>query len=207
MDMEQMQRTDITKVVEEHSKAAAPSRPARAPDHSTAAPSPETPKTPSIEGTPTSAPLWYVVIDEIVEGTVTFEAWPWPDVDPATLFMRFDLNQTRNRTVDLVDLQDKISTLRAETEEDSETASRPLRIGDVFRVEATKIEKLSEWRRVDDETHDMRREAQAALHAMAAPVLDREIAAELEKLARISKEQQGDTGVMQTSGTTASPTV
>jgi hypothetical protein len=53
----------------------------------------------------------------------------------------------------------------------------------------------------------MRREAQAALHAMAAPVLDREIAAELEKLARISKEQQGDTGVMQTSGTTASPTV
>jgi hypothetical protein len=148
-----------------------------------------------------------VVIDEIVEGTVTFEAWPWPDVDPATLFMRFDLNQTRNRTVDLVDLQDKISTLRAETEEDSETASRPLRIGDVFRVEATKIEKLSEWLRVDDETHDMRREAQAALHAMAAPVLDREIAAELEKLARISKEQQGDTGVMQTSGTTASPTV
>jgi hypothetical protein len=82
--------------------------------------------------------------------------------------------------VDLVDLQDKVNTLRAEAEEDSETASRPLRIGDVFRVEATKIEKLSEWRRVDDETHDMRREAQAALHAMAAPVLDREIAAELE---------------------------
>jgi hypothetical protein len=206
--MEQLQRTDITKVVEEHSKAAAPSRPARAPDHSTAAPSPKTPKTaPSKEVTPTSAPRWYVVIDEIVEGTVTFEAWPWPDVDPATLFMRFDLNQTRNKTVDLVDLQDKINTLRAETEKDSETASRPIRIGDVFRVEATKIEKLSEWRRVDDETHDMRREAQAALHAMAAPVLDREIAAELEKLARISKEQQGDTGVMQTSGTTASPTV
>jgi hypothetical protein len=207
MDMEQMQRTDITKVVEEHSKAAAASGPARAPDHSTAAPSPKPPKTPSKEATPTSAPWWYVVIDEIVEGTVTFEAWPWPDVDPATHYMRFDLNQTRNRTVDLVDLQDKVNTLRAEAEEDSETASRPLRIGDVFRVEATKIEKLSEWRRVHDETHDMRREAQAALHAMAAPVLDPGIAAELEKLARISKEQQGDTGVMQTSGTTASPTV
>lgn len=207
MDMDQVQRTDITKVVEEYSKAAPPSRPARAPALSTAASAPKLPKTASKELPPTSE-LWYVVIDEIVEGTVTFEAWPWPDVDPTTLYLRFDLDQTRNKTVDLVDLQDEINTLRAEFEKDSETAFRPLRIGDVFRVEATNIEKLGEWRRLDDETGHMRREAQAALHAMAAPVLDPATAAELEELAENSKMQPGGaTDVTQTFGTSASPAV
>jgi hypothetical protein len=199
--MEQAQRTDITKVVEDLSKTRA-----EAPGPPRKAPAPKPKKRPTKKLPATSKP-WYLVIDEIVEGTVTFEAWPWPDVDPATRFLKFDLNQTKNKTVDLVDLQKRVNALRTETEKDTEAASRPLRIGDVFEVEATNIEKLNGWRRVVDDTYQKRREARAALHAMAAPVLDPETASELEKLARESKLQPDDTDVIQTFGATASPAV
>jgi hypothetical protein len=140
---------------------------------------------------PSTAKPWYLVIDEIVEETVTFEAWPWPDVDPATRFLKFDLNQTKDKTLDLADLQKRINTLRADTEEEV-TASRPLRIGDVFQVEASNIGTLSTWRRVTDDTRRKRGEAEAALHTMAAPVLDPKTADELERLARASEPQPGD---------------
>jgi hypothetical protein len=197
--MDQLQRTDITKVVEELSKSESPGPPQKAP-----APKP---KKRSTKKLPATSKPWYMVIDEIVEGTVTFEAWPWPDVDPTTRFLKFDLNQTKNKTVDLVDLQKRINTLRTETEKDPEAASRPLRIGDVFAVDATNIEKLTSWRRVVDDTYQKRREARAALNAMAAPVLDAETAAELEKLAREAKKRPGDNDLAQTSGSTASPAV
>lgn len=199
--MEQVQRTDITKVVEDFSKTRA-----EAPGPPREAPAPKPKKTPT-KTLPASSKPWYLVIDEIVEGTVTFDAWPWPDVDPATRFLKFDLDQTKNKTVDLVDLQKRVNTLRIETEKEEANASRPLRIGDVFEVEATNIEKLSAWRRVVDDTYRKRGEARAALHAMAAPVLDAETAAELEKMARESKLRPGDTDVMPTFGATASPTV
>jgi hypothetical protein len=168
--MEQVQRTDITKVVEEYSKTAPPVLPTRSPASVATPPSEPKPPKPTPSERHRTSELWYVVVDEIVEGTVTFEAWPWPDVAPTTLFLRFDLNRTINKTVDLVDLQDEINTLRRESDKDSETASRPLRIGDVFRVEASDIETPGAWHRLEDETGNMRREAQAALSAMAAPI-------------------------------------
>ena len=111
---------------------------------------------------------WYVVIDEIVEDTVTFEAWPWPTIDPETRFLSFDLSQAKRKTVDRDKLQAAVNQRRAERDQ-SATADRPLRIGDVFEVRATKIRNPDTWDSVIDDTRRKRREAQAALHAMAAP--------------------------------------
>jgi hypothetical protein len=118
--------------------------------------------------TGTASEPWYVVIDEIVENTVTFEAWPWPTIDPATRFLSFDLGQAKRKTVDRDDLQAVVNQRRAERDQ-SATADRPLRIGDVFEVRATKIRNPDTWNAVIDDTRRKRREAQAALHAMAAP--------------------------------------
>jgi hypothetical protein len=44
---------------------------------------------------------WYVVVDEILEGLVTLEAWPWPRVSRKTRFLSFDLDRMRRMTVDM----------------------------------------------------------------------------------------------------------
>ena len=114
------------------------------------------------------AEAWYVVIDEIVEDTVTFEAWPWPTIDPATRFLSFDLDKGLRKTVGRNDLQAIVNERRAERDR-SATTDRPLRIGDVFEVTAARIRNPKTWVTVTDDTRRKRREAKAALHAMAAP--------------------------------------
>ncbi len=131
---------------------------------------------------------WYVVIDEIVETTVTFEAWPWPSIDPQTRFLSFDLSQTRRRTVDLDDLQQVVDRRRAERDA-SGAAERPLRIGDVFEVGADDVRDPTAWTVVVDDTRRKRREAQAALYAMAAPPLFH-ASEDLEAIARESEQSE-----------------
>lgn len=111
---------------------------------------------------------WYVVVDEIVEDTVTFEAWPWPSVNPSTRFLSFDLDKLRRKTEDRERLQQVVDRLRSE-QDMSTAATRPLRIGDVFQVVATRIKNIDRWEAVVDDTRRKRKAAQAALHAMAAP--------------------------------------
>jgi hypothetical protein len=38
-------------------------------------------------GRPTT---WYVIVDELVEGGVTLEAWPWPSLSPDSGHLAFD---------------------------------------------------------------------------------------------------------------------
>ncbi|MDH3306855.1 MAG: hypothetical protein OEO77_04995 [Acidimicrobiia bacterium] len=111
---------------------------------------------------------WYVVIDEIIELRVTAEAWPWPQVDPDTRFLSFDLSKTKRFTVDGPDLHRVVSEKRKGAD-DPEVTERSLRIGDVFEVRAERIQDPSTWKSVQDHTEKKRKEAQAAMHAMATP--------------------------------------
>lgn len=145
---------------------------------------------------------WYVVIDEIVEATVTYEAWPWPTIDAATRFLSFDLDRTRRKTVDLDELQAIVDRLRAE-QDASATKDRPLRIGDVFEVVADKIRDPSTWSAVVDDTRSKRKAAQAALYAMATPP-HFTTSHELEEIGRSIEAQEPRSG---TGSTRAFPAV
>lgn len=201
------QRANITKVVADLSRAVPSGRRAvkRGKRGPIEAPPPESRKR-YTKKLPSTAKPWYVVIDEIVEETVTFEAWPWPQIDETTNFLRFELDKRRSRTMDIVDLQKRVNQLREETEEAS-VAHRPLRIGDVFEVHAKTIKDLTTWRKLTDDTERKRKEARAALHAMAAPVLDAKTAATLEKLARNADPDAPDPTAQRGPGAQAFPAV
>jgi hypothetical protein len=125
---------------------------------------------------------WYVVIDDILEGRVTLEAWPWPTVNRATGYLSFDLGLTRRFIREAADVH-RVVTEHRRAHED-EAASRPLRIGDVFEVSTTDVADLSTWTDVSDHTRDKRAEARAALDAMATQPLPTDKAEQLERLAR-----------------------
>jgi len=190
------QRVDISKLVESHvaeEEADDPSqmyesvRPGRAMEASRAVPRKPAPD-PGFESLGPTGDPYYVVVDEIVEGTVTFEAWPWPGIDSATRYLSFDLDKTVRKTLDLATLQERVNTLRAALDL-SAGANRPLRVGDVFDVEATNVRDMSTWLSVVDDTQRKRREARAALDAMAAPP-HFEGAAELEEIARTPTDRE-----------------
>jgi hypothetical protein len=171
------QRVDIAKVVadflaqrspsdvEDIYESARPAGPIEAPCATPLepVPSPRRRPEPAAGGT-----QWYVVIDEIVETTVTFEAWPWPTIDPATRFLSFDLAKTKRKTVGRAGLQELVDQRRRQ-HDTSAAADRPLRIGDVFQVAAKNVRNPRTWTSVIDDTRRQRKAAQAALNAMAAP--------------------------------------
>ena len=126
---------------------------------------------------------WYVVIDDILEGRVTLEAWPWPAVNPTTGYLDFDLGLTRRFIRDAEEVY-RVVTEHRRVHDDEEAASRPLRIGDVFEVSTTNVADLSTWTDLADHTRDKRAEARAALDAMATQPLPADKAEELERLAR-----------------------
>lgn len=127
--------------------------------------------------------IWYVLVDEIVEGIVAIEAWPWPTVDPLTNYLSFDLDSVRQATFEASDLHPVVSSHRTGVEPET-TANRPLRIGDVFEVEAERIADLGTWKVVTDHTKEKRAEARAAMDAMATPPHTAPKAEEFERLAQ-----------------------
>jgi hypothetical protein len=129
---------------------------------------------------------WYAVVDEIIEGRVAIGAWPWPTVDPLTNYLSFDLERARQATFEAPDLHGVVSSHRSQGGAEA-TANRPLRIGDVFEVEAARISDLGTWTAVTDHTKEKRAEARAAMDAMATPPHPSDKAAEFERLAQ---EQQ-----------------
>lgn len=133
--------------------------------------------------TGTRAESWYVVVDDIFEGQVTIEAWPWPTVNPATHFLAFDLSRSKRMTREASLLHSVVSKHRLAST-DRALSGRPLRIGDVFKVQARKLIDIESWTSVVDHTHEKRVEANAALQAMAAPQHLPKEAEALEKLAR-----------------------
>jgi hypothetical protein len=124
-----------------------------------------------------------VVIDDILEGRVTLEAWPWPTVNRATGYLSFDLSLTRRFIREAEDVH-RVVTEHRRAHEDEAAASRPLRIGDVFEVSTTDVADLSTWDDVSDHTREKRAEARAALDAMASQPLATDKAEQLERLAR-----------------------
>lgn len=126
---------------------------------------------------------WYVVIDDILEGRVTLEAWPWPEVNRTTGYLSFDLGLTRRFIREAEDVH-RVVTEHRRAHEDEAAASRPLRIGDVFEVSTTDVADLSTWTGVSDHTRAKRAEARAALDAMATQPLATDKAEQLERLAR-----------------------
>ena len=134
---------------------------------------------------PREAPAgpWYVVIDDMLEGRVTLEAWPWPSVNRTTGYLDFDLSLTRRFIREAEEVY-RVVTAHRRTHDDEVAASRPLRIGDVFEMSATAVTDLSSWTGVRDHTRDKRAEARAALDAMATQPLPSDKAKQLERLAR-----------------------
>lgn len=126
---------------------------------------------------------WYVVIDEILEGRITLEAWPWPTVNRITGYLDFDLSSARRFTHEAEDVYRVVAEHRT-AHHDEAAATRPLRIGDVFEVDAADVADPSTWTDVRDHTRDKRAEARAALDAMATHPPPPEKAEELERLAR-----------------------
>ncbi len=170
------QRIDIAKMVDDFLEKQGGAEPEDMYESVTRRQPLEAPHATPMEPVPGTAPQpplprqdsWYVVIDEIVETTVTFEAWPWPSIDAATRFLSFDLTKTKRRTFDRDALQRIVDAGRRQ-QDMSPSADRPLRIGDVFEVTAKKIRDPRTWTSVVDDTRRQRKAAQAALHAMAAP--------------------------------------
>lgn len=126
---------------------------------------------------------WYVVIDDILEGRVTLEAWPWPAVNRTTGYLDFDLGMTRRFIREAEDVY-RVVTEHRRAGKDEAAASRPLRIGDVFEVDTTDVADLSTWTAVSDHTRSKRAEARAALDAMATQPLPTHKAEQIERLAR-----------------------
>ncbi len=116
---------------------------------------------------------WYVVIDEIVDERVTYEAWPWPGLSERG-HLAFDLAAGARRTVTAAILHRVVAGHRA-----GSASERPLRIGDTFRVTARSVATPTKWEAVEDVTQWARGKAQAAMYAVAAP---RKPEAEAEQL-------------------------
>jgi hypothetical protein len=178
MDATPQQRVDIAQLVGEYQGKS----PRRVKEELAEAPPPVV-EPPRRRRQPDQTEPWYVVIDEIIEGRVTLEAWPWPSVNPATRFLSFDLSQTRRFTWEADELHPVVSDNRS-TDDSDPAARRPLRIGDVFEVTATDITDLTTWTAVRDHTQQKRAEARAALDAMATPPHPTERAEQMEQLAR-----------------------
>jgi|SRR5919106_52489 hypothetical protein len=176
MDATPPQRVDIAQIVGEF-QGKTPRQARR--DARQAGPPTEQPRRAREE----PAGPWYVVIDEILEGRVTLDAWPWPVVNPTTGYLSFDLITTRRFTREAEDVYRAVAEHRR-AHHDETAATRPLRIGDVFEVGADDVTRLSSWTDVRDHTRDKRAEARAALDAMATHPLPADKAEELERLAR-----------------------
>lgn len=116
---------------------------------------------------------WYVVVDEIVDERVTYEAWPWPGLSDRG-HLAFDLAAGTRRTVTAATLHRVVADHRS-----GPAPERPLRIGDTFRVTARSVTAPTKWEAVEDVTQWARGKAQAAMYAMAAP---RKPEAEAEQL-------------------------
>ena len=168
------QRVDIAQVVGEFQGKS----PQRALRDAEAAAEPPRRRTREVPAGP-----WYVVIDDILEGRVTLEAWPWPAVNRTTGYLDFDLDLTRRFIREAEDVHRAVTEHRR-AHEDEAAVSRPLRIGDVFEVSTTDVTDLSAWTDVNDHTRDKRAEARAALDAMATRPLPADKAEQLERLAR-----------------------
>jgi hypothetical protein len=177
MDATPPQRVDIAQIVGEY-RGKTPIQARK--DAESAEPATELPRSRAREA---PAGPWYVVIDEILEGRVTLEAWPWPTVNPATGYLNFDLGRTRRFTHEAEDVY-RVVTEHRRAHHDETAATRPLRIGDVLEAGADDIADLSTWTDVRDHTRDKRAEARAALDAMATHPLPADKAEELERLAR-----------------------
>ncbi len=176
MDATPPQRVDIAQVVGELQGKTA--RQARR-DAREAGPTRSRPRRSGVE--PTGQ--WYVVIDDILEGRVTLEAWPWPTVNHATGYLEFDLGARRRFVREAGDVH-RVVVEHRRAHHDDAAATRPLRIGDVFEVAADEVTRLSSWTDVRDHTRDKRAEARAALDAMATHPVPADKAEELERLAR-----------------------
>lgn len=173
------QRMDITEVVGAYKGKS----PRQARDDSVRASRRPTKKKPTKARTAARPEPWYVVVEDIFEDLVTVEAWPWPTVNPDTHFLAFDLSRSQRMTREASLLHSVISKYRLASANKA-LAERPLRIGDVFKVQARKLIDTESWTSVVDHTQEKRVEANAALQAMAAPPHPPKEAEALEKLAR-----------------------
>jgi len=128
---------------------------------------------------------WYVIIDEVVDEGVLFEAWPWPTLNQDTGYLSFDLNAATTGSVTVTTLSDVVNELRS-----GQARDRPLRIGDTFRVTSDRVQHPTTWQALEDVTAWARRKAQAAMYSMAAPPLPPEQALEMAEIARQVTEEK-----------------
>ena len=98
MDAPPPQRVDIAQIVGEY-RGKTPTQARR--DAEKAGTTIERPRRRAREA---PAGPWYVVVDEILEGRVTLEAWPWPKVNRVTGYLNFDLSMTRRFTREAEDI-------------------------------------------------------------------------------------------------------
>jgi hypothetical protein len=110
----------------------------------------------------------YVVVEAIAEGRIAFDVAPWPNLDVQGR-LRFEKKPRFTRSFLYADAQYVFDRAR----EDLGLLTRPLRVGDAFRVRDAG-EDLTEWEILDDVTHAARRAAKMALYAAVAPRLNEE---------------------------------
>lgn len=109
---------------------------------------------------------WYVVIDDLADGRVVFDAARWPRLDLAGR-LSFD-ERRETRAADLEPAQHTIDAARRALEQQA----RPLRIGDAFLVRGPALpEHVLDWRLAADVTRPARDAAKLALFAAVAPSL------------------------------------
>ena len=146
----------------------------------------------------------YLVVDEIVGGSIGLVLCPWPQTDDEGRLI-FEAAQTHTIGCERSDLLEFLSEHRRPLE----LRARPLRIGDVFAVRVLPgilddlSEELDEPHRlmpflapkswilppVYDITADARDQAKMAFYAAVTPTLDTHQAARLQELASEPSEQ------------------
>jgi hypothetical protein len=128
--------------------------------------------------------LSYVVVEEIIEGSIGLSVGGWPEVDEQGR-LRFR-EQAALVGIDSDLLEQQLAEHRRPAD-----IARPLRIGDVFAVADVEIGRgpaeqelsISGWKPpIYDISAQARAAAKSALYAAVAPILEPEQARELDEL-------------------------
>lgn len=107
---------------------------------------------------------WYVVIDDLADGRVVFDAAGWPRLDLAGR-LSFD-ERRETRAADLEPAQHTIDAARRALDQ----LARALRIGDAFLVRGPELPAhVTDWVVAADVTRAARDAAKLALFAAVAP--------------------------------------